>query len=440
MAQAQWNEEVEARGGRFPLAGRVDPRFAAVAEAFAENFRVDEELGAACSVVLDGQTMVDLWGGWARADRSRPWDEHTIVCMMSVAKGITGIAFNMLADRDLVDFDAPVARYWPEFAQNGKAGITVRMILDHTAAIPVLTDDVMWPGGFYDFPAYIRALEAQHPLWEPGTRAAYHVHNQGFLLGEIMRRVTGKTVGPFLRENVTGPLRAEYAIGGMSPEEQSHVAEVLPNTGARLFAAKDQALPEQPTTPEGWQNGAVLRSFAFLQNPREPWYDTMNSPAWREVEIASGSGHGNPRGVARIYGATVGEVDGVSLLSRQQLEAMITEQHNQIELLQDRPYHQGHGVLLNTPEAVFMGPNPRSFGHHGLGGSIGFGDPDARLGFSYCCNQMHAVGDNGPRARRLIEAVYAALGSEGSLVRQPGTISEPGEGAAVASGFPSGRG
>ena len=250
----------------------------------------------------------------------------------------------------------------------------------------------------------------QHPLWQPGTRAAYHVHNQGFLLGEIMRRVTGMTIGPFLKDNVTRPLAAEYYIGGMDEQQQAHVAEVLPNTGARLFAAKDAAVPEKPTTPEAWQDGAVLRSFAFLQNPAEPWYDTMNSPRWREVEIASGSGHGNARGVARIYGATVGEVDGISLMSKPQLERMITEQHNQTELLQERPYHQAMGVLLNTPEAVWMGPNRRSFGHHGLGGSIGFGDPDARLGFSYCCNQMHAVGTNGPRARRLIDAVYVVVG------------------------------
>jgi CubicO group peptidase (beta-lactamase class C family) len=281
--------------------------------------------------------------------------------------------------------------------------------LDHTAGIPVLTTDTMYPGGFFDFPAYIRALEVQEPLWEPGTRAAYHVHNQGFLEGEILRRVTGMTVGPFLRANVTGPLKAEYAIGGMNDAEVGHVAEVIPNTKARLFAAKDAALPDKPTTPQGWQDGAVLRSFAFLQNPREPWHTTMNSPIWRQCEIASGSGHGNARGVARIYGATVGSVDGVSLMSKNRLEGMITEQHNQIELLQERPYHQALGVLLNTPVAVYMGPNMRSFGHHGLGGSIGFGDPDARLGFSYCCNQMHAVGDNGPRARRLIDAVYSAL-------------------------------
>ena len=322
---------------------------------------------------------------------------------------MTGIAFNMCVEAGLIDIDRPVAHYWPEFAQNGKEGILVRWCLDHRAAIPVLTTDTMYPGGFFDYAGYIKALEVQELLWQPGTRAAYHVHNQGFLLGEIMRRVTGMTVGPFLRHHVTGLLHAEYAIGGMDAAEQAHVAEVLPNTGARLFAAKDTAMPDKPTTPEGWQDGAVLRKFAFLQNPNEPWHTTMNSPVWRTCEIASGSGHGNARGVARIYGATVGALDGVRLLSQGALEAMITEQHNQVELLQDRPYHQALGVLLNTPEAVWMGPNRRSFGHHGLGGSIGFGDPDARLGFSYCCNQMHAVGDNGPRARRLIDATYSAL-------------------------------
>jgi len=409
LALADFHEVISARGGEYKLHGRYDPRFRGAVDAFIVNFREEEELGAGCSVVVDGETVVDLWGGWARADRSAEWDEHSSVCMMSVAKGVTGIAFNMCVDRGLIDIDKPVAHYWPEFAQNGKQDILVRWCLDHRAGIPVLTTDTMYPGGFLDYPAYIRALEVQEPLWQPGTRAAYHVHNQGFLLGEIMRRVTGMTVGPFLRENIAGPLGAEYWIGGMSEAEQAHVAEVLPNTKARLFAAKDTALPEKPTTPEGWQDGAVLRSFAFLQNPSEPWHTTMNAPSWRTCEIASGSGHGNARGVARIYGAAVGEVDGVSLLSKPALEAMITEQHNQIELLQDRPYHQALGVLLNTPEAVFMGPNPRSFGHHGLGGSIGFGDPDARLGFSYCCNQMHAVGDNGPRARRLIDAVYAVL-------------------------------
>ena len=402
------NDSVEARGSTFPVRGRMDPRFQPLLEAFKENYRVEDETGSAVSVVLDGETVVDLWGGFRNADKTVPWDAHTTVCMMSVAKGITGICFNMLVDRGLIDIDAPVATYWPEFAKNGKDKILVRYILDHTAAIPVLTNNRMWPGGMYDREAYVKALEDQEPLWEPGTKAAYHVHNQGYLLGEIMRRVSGKTVGPFLRSDVAGPLHAEYYIGGMTAEEQSHVAEVMPNMKALLFAAKDVALPEEGAD---W-TGDVLRPLAFLQNPDEPWYQTLNSPVWREVEIASGNGHGNARGVARIYGAVVRPedgLDGVKLMSRAGLERMITEQHHQTELLQERPYHQALGVLLNTPEAVYMGPNKRSFGHHGIGGSIGFGDPDAKLGFSYSINKMHAVGTNGPRAARLIDALYSVM-------------------------------
>jgi CubicO group peptidase (beta-lactamase class C family) len=398
-------EEVDARGARFAVRGSYDPAFRPVVEAFKENFAQEDETGAACSVVIDGRAVVDVWGGYRDGARTDPWDAASTVCMMSVAKGVTGICFNMAVDRGLIDVDTPIAQYWPEFAQNGKADIPVRWILDHRAAIPVLTNDPMWPGGMFDREAYVKALEVQAPLWAPGTQAAYHVHNQGYLLGEVLRRATGKTIGPFLRSEVAGPLQAEYYIGGMSAEEQSHVAEVMPNLGARLFAAKDVELPENPV----W-DGATLRPLAFRQNPDEPWYDTLNSKIWREVEIASGNGHGNARGVARIYGATVGEVDGISLMSRAGLEAMITEQHNQTELLQERPYHQALGVLLNTPAAVYMGPNPRAFGHHGIGGSIGFGDPDAGLGFSYACNKMHAVGDNGPRARRLIDALYGVVG------------------------------
>lgn len=399
---------VAERGAKFAIRGHHDPEFAAVLDAFVENFEVEDEVGAAVSVVRDGKTVVDLWGGWADGARTRPWDAHSTVCMMSVAKGVTAIAFNMLVDQGLVDIDQPIAQYWPEFAQAGKDKVLVRHALDHTAAIPVLTNDPMWPGGLLDREAYVKALEVQEPLWEPGTRAAYHVHHQGFLLGEIMRRVTGLTVGPYVRQHIAGPLRAEYYIGGMSEAEQAHVAEVMPNMGARLFAAKDVEIPQGKVD---W-DGTTLRPLAFRQNPDEPWHTTLNKKSWREVEVASGSGHGNARGVARIYGAVVRPeegLDGVHLLSRPGLEAMITEQHNQIELMQERPYHQALGVLLNTPVAVYMGPNMRSFGHHGLGGSIGFGDPDAKLGFSYCCNKMHAVGDNGPRARRLIDALYSAL-------------------------------
>jgi len=389
-------QTVTARGHTFQMNGYFEPEYQPVVDAFLENFRVEDEIGAGCSVIVAGKTVVDIWGGWRNGAMDDAWDEASTVCMMSVAKGITAICFNMLMDRGLVSPNDPVIKYWPEYGQNGKESTLIRHFLDHTAAVPVLTTNPLWQGAMFDREAIVHALEEQEPLWEIGTKAAYHVHHQGFLLGEVMRRITGMTVGPFLRQEVTTPLQAEYYIGGMTEEEQRHVAEVMPNMEAKLFAAKDGA------------DQSSLRALAFKQNPDEPWAETMNKKEWREVEVASGSGHGNARGVARIYGCVVnGELDGVTLMSRDGLETMITEQHNQTEGLQERPYHQALGVLLNTPEAVYMGPNMRSFGHHGIGGSIGFGDPDAKIGFSYCCNKMHAVGTNGPRAARLIDALYA---------------------------------
>lgn len=393
----QLHHTLEARSGSFSLHGHYLPQYRQVVEAFIENFTVEDEVGAAVSIMVNGEKVIDVWGGWRNSAMTTPWDAHTTVCMMSVAKGITAICFNMLIARGLVHPDDRVTRYWPEYGQNGKANTLIRHFLDHTAAVPVLTTNTLWPGAMFDREAMIQALEQQEPLWEIGTKAAYHVHHQGFLLGEIMRRITGTTVGPFLRQQITDPLQAEYWIGRMSAAEQATVAEVMPNMNARLFAAKDH------------EDQTSLRSLAFKQNPLEPWATTMNSAIWKTCEIASGSGHGNARGVAKIYGAlgNGGSLDGVTLMSKADIETMITEQHNQTELLQDRPYHQALGVLLNTPEAVYMGPNLRSFGHHGLGGSIGFCDPDAGIGFAYCCNKMHAVGTNGPRAKRLIDALYS---------------------------------
>ena len=235
------NEIVEADGASYAIRGSYHERFRPVVDAFEESYRLGQETGSATTVMIDGQTVVDIWGGFRDAARTKPWDAGTTVCMMSVAKGIAGISFNMLIDRGLVDPDEPVATYWPEFAQNGKAKVLVRWILDHRAAIPVLTTNKLWPGAMFDREAYVKALAEQEPLWEPGTQAAYHVHNQGYLLGEIMRRVTGKTIGPFLRAEVTGPLHAEYYIGAMTAQEQSHVAEVMPNMDARLFALEAPA-------------------------------------------------------------------------------------------------------------------------------------------------------------------------------------------------------
>lgn len=384
-------------GLAIPVSGTYDERFAGVVDAFIANYTSEDELGSAVSVVVDGRPVVDLWGGWQDAERTRPWEADTLVCMMSVAKGISAVAFNVLLDRGLVDVDEPVATYWPEFAANGKDELPVRYLLDHRAGLPVLTPDKLWPGAMFDREAMVTALAAQAPLWEPGTVAAYHVHTQGYLLSEITRRVTGSLLGEFVASEIAQPLDADYHLG-VDEVDLDRITDLVPNPGARLVSARD-------VEPED-----SLRGLAFAQNPPWPWAQTFNSREFRMMDMPSASGHGNARAVARIYGALAGGGAGsVRLMSDEGVERMTEMQHDEIELLQERHYRQGLGVLLNSPGAVYMGPHPEAFGHHGIGGSIGFADRRERVGFSYSMNKMHAVGTNGPRAARLIDAVYDAL-------------------------------
>lgn len=382
------------RDGRpFPIHGFCAPGFEAVREAFERNFDLEDEIGATASVILDGRTVVDLWGGWRDAACMRPWERDTIVCMMSVAKAVSATCLHMLVDRGLVELDAPVARYWPEFAQAGKEGVLVRHVLDHTAGLPILTER-LHPRALFDHALIAEALARQAPLWPPGTKAAYHVHNQGFLIDEILRRVTGRTLPQFLREEVTGPLAMDYHFG-LSQADQARCADFLQATEGTIFAARN-----------GDPAKILSRAWDQLPDPLD-----LNAREWREATITSASGHGNARAIARLYGALArgGEMAGVRLMSRATLEQAITEQHNMVEQMMERQYHQALGFLLSSPPIVWMGPGARSFGHHGVGGSIGLGDPDARLGFAYGMNKMHARFDNGPRARRLIEAVYRCL-------------------------------
>lgn len=393
----QLNETVAARGTTFTFSGEFEPAFQPAVEAFIENYRVEEEIGSASSLIVDGAKVLDVWAGYRDEAKTKPWERDTIVCMMSVAKGISGIAFNILIDRGLVDPDAPVAKYWPEFAQNGKEKLLVRHVLDHTAGLPAVLDP-LWPGAIYECDTIVAALEKQAPIWEPGTVAAYHIHTQGNILGEIVRRITGKRYPQFIHDELIAPLGLDYQIGGLSEADIARCAELVPTVEGTLFARKD-ADPDS------------LLAKGFLQHPKEPINVTLNSHGWRTSEIASANGHGTARSVASIYGmvARGGEMNGVRIMKPETIRDMLTEQHNQTEQMQQRPYHQARGILLNTAESVWMGPNPHAFGHHGFGGSIGMGDPDAKIGFSYACNKMHTRGDNGPRARRIIEAIYKII-------------------------------
>jgi len=382
--------EVKAGTREYVIEGGCHPRFAAVLEAMRNNFAAGLEDGACVAVMHAGEPVVDLWGGFVDAAGTRPWQRDTIVNMMSVSKGVTAMCVHLLEDRGLLDVRDPVAKYWPEFAQNGKERLPIRFVLDHRAELPFLTTRLP-RGTAYDLHAMAAAFAAQAPLAEPGHQAAYHVLAQGYILGELIYRVAGESVGALFRREFAKPLGLDYWIG-LPPSEISRCADFIMAPDNRLRDAL--AHPERP-------DGVF---WAELDAEED-----FNSTRWRTSEIPSANGHGNARAIARLYAcmANDGALGGVRIMRAETVKRMTTEQHNLQERFVGRNYHQALGVILNSPPVSWMGPNPRAFGHHGAGGATGFGDPDAKIGFSYAMNRFQS--DPGGSRGKLIEAVYASL-------------------------------
>jgi CubicO group peptidase (beta-lactamase class C family) len=306
-----------------------------------------------------------------------------------------------LADQGLLDFDAPVAQYWPEFAQNGKEKIPVRYLLSHQAGLPALTD-LLPAGAIFDWDVMTEALARQKPWWEPGTNRGYHAMTYGYLVGEVIRRVSGKTVGGYFRDEIGAPLGIDFYIG--TPEElDGRIAEMIP---APLQTSANTPLAAAMMNP-------LSMSFkAFGLTPDIMNREIGKSSEWRRAEIPAGNGHGNARAVARVYGALArgGEIDGVRVLSAEAIERAIEEQdYGEDAVLVGLPMRVGLGFMLTCPE-IPLGPNPRSFGHAGMGGSLGFADPDEKLAFGYVMNKM-VIPENldDPRLRALVDSVYAPL-------------------------------
>jgi CubicO group peptidase (beta-lactamase class C family) len=374
-----------------PIAGTIDPHFNGVADTFIANFAAGEEIGACIAVTLDGKPVVDLWGGFTDASRRTPWKRDTIVAMMSVSKAIAGICTHALVDQGKLDLDAPVAKIWPEFAAAGKQDLPLRYVLDHRAGLPYLTQRRPH-GTAYDARAMAAALAAQAPLIQPGTDPQYHVLTQGYLLGEIVGRAAGESLGAFFRRQFAEPLGLDYWIGLPKSKfaDCAHFTMTPDVSLAKAFKA--------PDTPEG-------RFWAELAADED-----LNSDAWRSAEIPSANGHGNARAIARLFGALAcgGAIDNVRVMNGSAIARMTTEQHHLKEVLVGRHYHQASGVILNSPPWSYSGPNPRAYGHQGAGGAHGFADPDAKIGWSYAMNKFHIDG-GGPLRKRLIDATYASL-------------------------------
>ncbi|MFJ3821099.1 serine hydrolase domain-containing protein [Streptomyces nodosus] len=381
------------------IDGRCDPRFTAVREAFEENFRTRGELGAAVAVTVDGETVVDLWGGWADAGRTRPWERDTLVNVWSTTKGPTALCLHILADRGLVDLDAPVAAYWPEFAAAGKESVLVRHLLSHRAGLSGLREPHSVEQ-LYDWELTVGRLAATEPWWEPGTRSGYHALTYGFLVGEVVRRVTGLLPSAFLAREVTGPLGVDFTIG-LSEKEYGRAAEPVQAPVADGAEQADVAARLTPVALTALGNPVVGAAQA-------------GTPEWRAAELPALNGHGTARAVAALYGvlARRGSWDGHRVLSPEAAERVREGQGRCRDLVLGaglgRDTEAGLGLWLSGPEGSY-GPNPRAFGHDGFGGSCGLADPEAGVSLGYVMNGMgsHIVDD--PRKTALVDALYGAL-------------------------------
>jgi CubicO group peptidase (beta-lactamase class C family) len=359
------------------IHGECDARFEAVRTAFAANFDQGQEVGASVAVTLHGEPVVDLWAGDAD-EQGNPWQRDTIVNVWSTTKTMAAICLLVLADRGEVDLDAPVATYWPEFAAEGKDRVTVAQVMGHTAGQPGW-DPAIAPEVLYDWDQATAALAAEGLWWEPGTASGYHALTQGYLEGEVVRRVTGRTVGTFFREEIAEPLGADFHIG--LPESEDH------RTGRMI--APDLSLLGAVEGSSG-----TIAAKALLSCPltgAEP-----NTREWRAAEIPAAGGTGNARSVARVHAALAngGSVDGVKILSEQGVERIFTEQCHQVDHVLGMKMRLGTGFGLMN-ENVPLSPNPRSCFWGGWGGSLAVIDVDAEMSVAYVMNRMASdlVGD-----------------------------------------------
>lgn len=353
------------------INGFCDEGFAAVRDAFVGNFDRGEELGAAVAVTHNGRPVVDLWAGDADG-HGRPWAEDTLVNVYSITKTMTFVCLMMLVDRGEIDITRPMATYWPEFAANGKADITVAQVLSHTAGLSGF-EPAIAPADLYDWDAVCAGLAAQEPWWTPGEGSGYHLITQGYLLGEIVRRVSGRTVGTFFAEEVAGPLDADFHFA-LPASEDARVADLVPPDFEAMLAAAS-----------GDMDSIAVRSVLSCPlDATEP-----RTREWRAAEIPAAGGIGNARSIARVHSALAcgGSVDGVTLMSPETVESILDEQSNSLDFVLGMPARFGLGFGLMSDD-VPLSPNPRSFFWGGWGGSIAVTDLDTQTSVAYVMNKM----------------------------------------------------
>jgi CubicO group peptidase (beta-lactamase class C family) len=383
------------------IHGSVQPGFEAVREAFERNFEQGTEAGAACSVYLGGEKVVDLWGGVADEATNRPWTEDTLQLVFSTTKGATAVCAHILAQRGELDFDEPVATYWPEFAANGKADIPVRWLMCHKSGLPYI-DGTLTLEQVLAWEPMVEALAAQAPVWVPGEEYGYHATTYGWLVGEVVRRISGKSIGRFFQDEVATPLGLDFWIG-LPPEEADRVAPLIPIDIPRDDPGMREMI-DQFIGPESVLGRALFAGGAFADDE----FHTFNRPEVHAAEIPAANAICDARSLARMYASLVGEVDGVRLLTPEQVKVATEQQTDGVDkVILGLDLQYGLGFMV--PSSILVLGGPGSFGHYGAGGSVGFADPEAGIGFGYVMNKMFLGLAGDPRTANLIAAVYESL-------------------------------
>lgn len=372
------------------IHGTIDPSYAELGEMLSATLDSGKDVGASVSVTVEGETVVDIWGGWADEDKTAPWERDTITNVWSTTKTMTFLSALLLVERGQLDFHEKVATYWPEFAQNGKDDIEVRHLMGHTSGVsawmqPVQVDDI------YDWDKSTGMLAQQEPWWEPGTASGYHALNQGHLIGEVIRRIDGRMLGRFFADEIAGPLRADFHIG-LDPVEFDRVSNVIP----------PPPLPIDMTTMD--PDSVMVRTFTGpAPDASVAWTDE-----WRQACIGAANGHGNARSVARVQAviANGGTVDGVELLSPGTIKQIFEEQAHGVDQVLGLPVRFGMGYALHS-EAVPYLPEGNYAYWGGWGGSSIICDVDRKISFAYVMNRMDEGLLGDMRGINLATAVLA---------------------------------
>ncbi|HWS48056.1 MAG TPA: serine hydrolase domain-containing protein [Acidimicrobiia bacterium] len=385
--------------------GTVAPGFEGVREAFEKNFSDGLEIGASFGAYHHGEKVVDLWGGVADQATGRAWDERTLALVFSTTKGVTAVCANKLAQDGMLDMDAPVARYWPEFAAGGKAEIPVSYLLSHQAGLAWI-DGEMTAEEAFSWDPVVDALAQQEPHWEPGTKHGYHATTYGWLVGEVIKRVTGESVGTYFGRAIAEPLGLDFWIG-LPESEESRVAPLVGGLAdpALLENPEVRALMDQFVGPHTVLGKALFAPGGAFSGP-EIW----NTRALHAAEVPAAGGIGDARSLARLYAACIGPVDGIRVLDDEQLRRATTQlTSGPNTVLLDMDIQFGLGFMLRS--SLIQVGGPRAFGHFGAGGSVGWADPDAGLAFGYVMNRMDIGLAGDLRSFNLVNACYEAIGS-----------------------------